>query len=574
MANIRLEDIAEGKRKAVQLIAEIGGFGDEYHAVSNTQYSSEMFLYDLNNLIDARRYKSIIRMLDNEYSAMNFEKENFQISEDEKLLRRSLRSMGYSDDNFFNPKYDKGELVGWDGTGNREKVFKVASVFKDSGVYFYSLRNIETGIQHGGRLHENDLREPSVVEKILYYKKQDMLEVHLFNRLVPLDKVSKDDGLALIEALKGVDIEHDNEDIREIAYATQKGFIDTRSHFNTLCMIAGSHELLNNPIEMKLKKDEIDVSEILELEKLAKQSIEVLDQYRKIYGDMKSLKKELNYSAGIEDEKLESVMVDLSMAVDKGYDKLDSDEVGKSYGSAYWYVRPNNPEIYKKIESLYEKILDFTQERDIYKLNRPDLSDVIRDANMQLDLNTKDMVLFRGSRNPNFDYQNMKVNFENSLKGIDSVELNLANNGFRREIYQSPTAKHGGSNFGYCEGDLTLCVPKNLQEFNTRLEHSVNFYCEDEGKSADETKKYLAEMKSKLGVDALGCKIIHQKIQNNEEVPASEFSKIDFESEAFNSLGDDVKETITNYVNERSDAINADALEKDKQQSTSTDLNV
>ena len=67
---------------------------------------------------------------------------------------------------------------------------------------------------------------------------------------------------------------------------------------------------------------------------------------------------------------------------------------------------------------------------------------------------------------------------------------------------------------------------------------------------------------------------IHQKIQNNEVVPPSEYSKIDFESEAFNSLDDDVKETITNYVNERSDAINADALEKDKQQNTSTDLNV
>ena len=67
---------------------------------------------------------------------------------------------------------------------------------------------------------------------------------------------------------------------------------------------------------------------------------------------------------------------------------------------------------------------------------------------------------------------------------------------------------------------------------------------------------------------------IHQKIQNNEEVPSSEFSKINFESEAFNSLDDDIKETITNYVNERSDAINADALEKDKQQSISTDLNV
>ena len=64
------------------------------------------------------------------------------------------------------------------------------------------------------------------------------------------------------------------------------------------------------------------------------------------------------------------------------------------------------------------------------------------------------------------------------------------------------------------------------------------------------------------------------KIQNNEEIPSSEFSKIDFESEVFNSLDDDVKEVITEYVTARSDAINADALEKDKQQNTSTDLNV
>ena len=67
---------------------------------------------------------------------------------------------------------------------------------------------------------------------------------------------------------------------------------------------------------------------------------------------------------------------------------------------------------------------------------------------------------------------------------------------------------------------------------------------------------------------------IHQKIQNNEEIPSSEFSKIDFESKVFDSLDDDVKEAITEYVTARSDAINADALEKDKQQSTLTDLNV
>ena len=67
---------------------------------------------------------------------------------------------------------------------------------------------------------------------------------------------------------------------------------------------------------------------------------------------------------------------------------------------------------------------------------------------------------------------------------------------------------------------------------------------------------------------------IYLSIKNNEEVPSSEFSKIDFESESFNSLDDDVKEVITEYVTARSDAITEKALEKEKQQNTSTDLNV
>ena len=84
------------------------------------------------------------------------------------------------------------------------------------------------------------------------------------------------------------------------------------------------------------------------------------------------------------------------------------------------------------------------------------------------------------------------------------------------------------------------------------------------------TESYYKTVKSTLGNHRVLS--LHQKIQNNEEVPSSEFSKIDFESEAFSSLDDNVKETITNYVNERSDAINANALEKDKQQNTSIDV--
>ena len=87
-------------------------------------------------------------------------------------------------------------------------------------------------------------------------------------------------------------------------------------------------------------------------------------------------------------------------------------------------------------------------------------------------------------------------------------------------------------------------------------------------------KKGFIVSRFKSLVDIENLNSLHQKIQNNEEIPSSEFSKIDFESKVFNSLDDDVKEAITEYVTARSDAINADALEKDKQQSTLTDLNV
>ena len=503
MANIKIDDIDEGKRKAVELIAAIGGFGDDYFTVSNSSYKNEMFLYNLNGLIEGRRYKSIIGMLKNEYPFMNFEKENNMISDDEKLLRRSLRGLGlgYNDDHFFNPKYDKGDLIRWDDSIYNDVMFRVRTSYKDSGANYYSLTNTDDGVEHGGMIREDDLRKPTVLEEIIYYKKQDILEVHLFNRLIPLDKVTKEDGLALIEALKGIDIDHDNEDIREIAYAAQKGFIDMRTHFNTLVMISNSSELINNPINMKLKKDSVSPAEILALEALAKNEIENIDKYRTIYNDIKSLKKDLNYNAGIEDKKLESIMVDISIAFDSSYDKLDSEKFGEAYGGAYWTIKGFRPDIFKRIESLYEKVSEFTQERDIHKLNRPDLSDLIRDAGMQLDLKRKDMIIFRGSRNETFDYYNIKYNMQ-ELLSTPIAELNLANNGYRRELYQSPTDSHGGSNFSYCEGDLSLVVPKNKEDFITKLEHGIKFYLEDEYSEVSDEK--FNEIKNEIG-EKLGC---------------------------------------------------------------------
>ena len=78
-----------------------------------------------------------------------------------------------------------------------------------------------------------------------------------------------------------------------------------------------------------------------------------------------------------------------------------------------------------------------------------------------------------------------------------------------------------------------------------------------------------------LLIEIFSIFLIFISIQNNEVVPASEYSKIDLESEAFKSLNTEVQTTITDYINEQSDKIVNAALEKEKlkqEQSKSTDL--
>lgn len=524
MANVKIENIPEETRSAVELIAHIGGFGDDYYSVQNTQFKDEMFLYNLNGAIENKRYKSVIGMLKNEYPFMNFEKENGVVSEDEKLLRRGLRAMGYNDDNFFNPKYDKGDLIVWnDPRDNKDHLYKIKTNFIDSGAYYYSLTNLDTGVETGGRLREDELREPTVLEKIQYYKKQGMLDVHLFNYNVPLDKVTKEDALALLEALKGIDIEHDKQDIREIAYVAQKGFVDMNTHFNVLAMIADSSDFLNNPIPLKLPTDNVSIDEIKTLDALAKNNVENLDKYKTISSELSELKKELKYQIGLNPEStkaLNEIKDSLHYMTDR-YDTISSTSVGEIYGNAHWTIRNSHPEIYKKVESLYEKTLEFTQNRDIHKLNRPDLNELIKDANLQLDLSREDKVLFRGSRDSDYDYGDIKVKMDSFLTDSAVAELNVANNGFRREFYQAPSKTHGGSNFGYCEGDLTLCVPKNKEDFQERLSQGIRFYVEDEfvDNIEERVQNIESEMFGKLG------------LLSAEQILNEEVAKIDAEAE-------------------------------------------
>lgn len=80
----------------------------------------------------------------------------------------------------------------------------------------------------------------------------------------------------------------------------------------------------------------------------------------------------------------------------------------------------------------------------------------------------------------------------------------------------------------------------------------------------------------KMQLQSLDCEqsklinTIHNSIKLDEEVAASEFSKIEYESEVYNLLDNESKEVISDYINLKSDTIISDAL---NEQQKNKDLN-
>jgi hypothetical protein len=499
MVNLELSKLPEEVQKSVKLLADYGGAGNDYYSVFNTNYKSSTFLYDLQNQIEQKRYKTILNTLKNEFS-MGINLDDKQVSDDEKIIRRSLREFGFSENDFFNPKFDKNDLVSWADRSGQEKIYKVDSVFKDSGAYLYNLRDLNSGIQFGGRLSQDEIKEPSVLQYVQHYKDRGNLEVHLFNKFCPLDKVTLDEKLELLFALKGVDIESKNSSIRDLANVAQKGYIDMTNHHNTLCMLADSSSFENNPISFKLKSDSVSAKEVLELEALAKKNMENIEKYRVITEDIKSIKSDLDYLTknNPDDKKIKSLMDDSYFS--DSYDGLNIESIGELYSSAHWTIKNTHPNLYAKIDSLYDKSIDFIQERDIYKLNRPDLSDLIKNAGMVRDLSRTDITMFRSlSRNEDFEHHSVYNSFDDNIE-TPSAELSIANNGYRRELFQTPTSSNGGCNFSYCEGDLSLIVPKNNYDFFEKLDNSINFYIEEEDIKRLTFDEIKSEMLEKLGI--------------------------------------------------------------------------
>jgi len=552
---MELKDVKEQIRSGVKLIAEIGGFSNDYYAVINGKYKNEMFLYDVSSYIENKKYKAIIESLKLEYPFMNFEKRDGIISDDERLIRKTLRESGFVEDNFYNPKFDKDDLVQWKNT-----LYKIRYGFKDSGANLYSLTDLTTGGEVGGRLREDELSEPTGLQKILYYKGKGMLDVHLFNKMIAMDGsfdvakckierttysvtqggvklfydgeeifsgeldakieltdagwVGKSDEywvgvirdvyengntwnhidplknnyglrekIIFLDALKGISVESKNQQIREVAQAAQKGYIDSVSHFNVLAML--SHD---TNAGVKLPNAEVKTSDILEIEKLAIRKLKNDDFGNKLQGRLDELKKE-----SLVKEKLsEQYIIKTDNVFKSG--KVFENEISEFSGRA-WHVCLDN-ELGKKIDKFCNDAYSFIMERDILKLQRPDLEPLIRSADLYLDGSRKDLVIFRGAgRNNSFGYDTMGASINKDF-GHNWAELNIADDGFRREFYIAPTDKYqGGANFGYCEGDLSLVVPKDKMDFEARLESGIKFYMEDmniDNSRFDEIKKEIS----------------------------------------------------------------------------------
>lgn len=566
----KLDKIDDAIRSGVVLIAKIGGFDEDYHAVINAKYKNDMFLRDLTRFINEKKYKLVITLLKEEYPFMIFERENGVISEDEKLLRRFLRPLGYSDDDFFNPKYDKEELITWnDPRDKQDHLFRVESVFIDSGAYFYNLRDLESGVHVGGRVRENELKEPTALQKIIYYKKRGMLDVHLFNQLAFISsdfdfakckierenysatqgavrlfydgkeiyngcldagKMRIEDGkfvfektdkywldaiqkvyeegdefyngvaplknnyglkekLLFLEALKGVDNTKGlNKRICEISNIAQQGYIDKVSHYNVLAML--SHDT-NAPI--KLPSDNVSVHDINEIETLAIRKLKNDSLGEQLQKKLNKLKKE----PLVKEKLFDQYLIKNDNVFKSG--KIYEDEISKFSGRA-WHVCLDH-ELGKEINKFCNDAYSFVMERDILKLQRPDLEALIRSADLYLDGSREDLVIFRGAgRNRNYEWDTIEASLNQNVNQ-SWAELKIADNGYRREFYFAPTDKYsGGANMGYCEGDLSLVVPKDKIAFESRLESGIKFHMEDmniDNSRFDEIKK---EISLKLGL--------------------------------------------------------------------------
>lgn len=512
MANRRLEDFEPELRSAIKFMAEFGGLSDDYYAVYNTKYKNRNFLSDLNFNIEQKNYKSIISILKQNYEdTLNFEASNGVISPDEKLVRRTLFGFGYKEQDFFNPEFNKDELVSYIDRSGEEKVYTVQSVFKDNGAYYYNLRDLQSGVQVGGRLRQDEIKKPTTFQYLEYCKQKEILNVSLFNYFVVLNNKPLNEKLELFEAIKGNRLNSNNLHLADLSRARKEGLIDDILLHNTLVMLSSSFDFENNPINLKTKDDKAPTLEDLKkLEKYAIKNMELIQQYLLIDKQIKDLDDDFEYEVKLNPDKhnLVDIATDICTLNTK-YEKIDINEIGKLYGKAHWKLS-DYPKLNKKIDKLYSDTIEFVIGRDMYNLNRPDLNKLIKDANLTRDLQRNDMTIFRGlSRLDNYEYGTIKQSAETHLGKL--AQLDIADNGFRKELYQAPTQEHNGSNFAFCEGDISLIIPRSKDEFYDNLETGIKFYISNEGithTTFDEVKEEMVSKINQSKIDNLLNKII------------------------------------------------------------------
>ncbi len=154
------------------------------------------------------------------------------------------------------------------------------------------------------------------------------------------------------------------------------------------------------------------------------------------------------------------------------------------------------------------------------------------------DLSVNNKALFRSyTRDDNYEYRTIQNNAENKLNH-NLASLNIADNGYRKELFLPPVKNNGGCNVSYCEGDVTLVATKDKADFENILNSAIGFYIEDEGISKDLFKQIKEEMNQKLleaQIDTL------LPIAKEKNVDTKILSKDEFASKLTNKTNTELK---------------------------------
>lgn len=546
MANMTLKDMPVHLQKAIQFYAEFGGFGNEYQAVLDSRFKNENFLAELENHIEKKNYKNILQAIAAENLSI-LDESGQLLPDDQKTIRQALRRIGFHENDFYNPKYDKGDLVSWEGN-----LFKIRGGFMDNGANYYSLTHPVHGHEVGGRLREDEILEPSTIQMIRYYKERDMLDVHLFNKLAFMPDGKFDINKCRIEKfdLSVTQGSHtlyydDKEVVRYDAGKKLDGSgnwvgISDEERFHTLESLYYFGDPLNN---IKPLKEAYGLSDKLGFLKAVKGiadpegkfgeisraaangEIDKLSQFNlyamlshdshapvKIKGapvaddelaamEQLAIRRLRNNDgietlfgqfsvlrheidrSGIPDEQKSNLLNESAFHAISRDTLPSRREIGDMYGNVRLNRHAIDWRLLGRLEDVYDHAINCIMERDMLDLQRPDIEPFIKTNKMYKD---PDKNLFRGSW-PDGYYAAQRNAVEKL--GEEWRSLDIAMTDYRWQHYNEDLLV----GHSYCEGDTTLEVFKDRDEMVKSVYRAIQSYGEDAGMSAEKIEALKEE---------------------------------------------------------------------------------